>query len=289
MALSELTQRVLFAVAAVPVVFAAAVLGDAFLAALLSIVTALAAWEFFRIARAAGHEPFGAAGIPAAAAIPLAIHARYLGVLTPTITWGAILTLGALALAVVRRTPERRPLGAAAVTVLGVLYTGGMLSYAYALRYHNYAVGASAGAALLVFPLAITWTTDTGAYFTGKSLGRRKLHPAASPGKTVEGALGGLLLSVLVSWVYVRGVLIPYAQLALAPWAVVLFGVCVSVAVQLGDLAESLLKREGGVKDSSHIIPGHGGVLDRIDGLLFALPVAYWLLDTLRLVPVPVR
>jgi phosphatidate cytidylyltransferase len=284
---SELTRRVLFSVAAIPVVFAAAFVGDAFLAGLLAVVTALAAWEFFRIARAAGYEPFSDLGVAIAAAVPLTLHAKYLGLAAPTLTWGVILALGAFAAAVARRPPQRRPLAAAAVTVFGIVYTGGALSYAYALRYHDYAVGALAGTTLLVFPLLITWTTDTGAYVVGKALGRHRLHPGVSPGKTVEGAVGALLLSVVLSWLYVRSVLAPHAQLALAPWATLLFGAAVSVAVQTGDLAESLIKREAGVKDSSHLIPGHGGVLDRIDGLIFALPVGYWLLGTLRLVPVP--
>jgi phosphatidate cytidylyltransferase len=84
----------------------------------------------------------------------------------------------------------------------------------------------------------------------------------------------------------VQFVLVPRAQLGLRPLHGVLFGVAISVATQLGDLAESLIKREAGVKDSSHIIPGHGGVLDRIDGMLFALPVAYWLLSA-WLIPAP--
>jgi len=285
-ALSELAWRIIFAVAAVPVVLAAVFVGDAMLAALLSIVAAVAAWEFFRVAESAGYTPFPVVGVPLAAAVPLALHARYLGIAAPTITWGALVALAALALAVVFRRPHRRPLAAAAITAYGVSYTGGMLSFAYALRYHDYAVGAVAGAVLLAFPLVITWTTDTGAYFIGRAIGRRKLHPAVSPGKTVEGAAGGLLLSMLVSWIYGRWILVPQAQLALAPWATVVFGASVSVAAQMGDLAESLLKREGGVKDSSRILPGHGGVLDRIDGLIFALPVAYWLLGELPLVPV---
>ena len=84
-----------------------------------------------------------------------------------------------------------------------------------------------------------------------------------------------------------RYVLVPYAQLALTPVSAALFGIGVSVAVQIGDLVESLMKREVAVKDSSHLVPGHGGVLDRLDGMLFALPVAYWLLEVMRVYPVP--
>jgi phosphatidate cytidylyltransferase len=103
----------------------------------------------------------------------------------------------------------------------------------------------------------------------------------------VAGAVGGLAASVVVCWLFTRFVLRPYAQLALSPAAVLLFGLSISVVAQLGDLAESLLKREAKVKDSSRIIPGHGGVLDRFDSLFFVLPVAYFLLGLL-LLPAPV-
>ena len=167
-------------------------------------------------------------------------------------------------------------------------YTGATLGYGYLLRYHPYAVGRAAGAALLALPLILTWTSDIGAYFVGRALGRRKLIPAVSPGKTWAGAIGALVACMLVAWVYQRWVLVPYATLALRPLApafaasgALIFGAVVSVAAQVGDLAESLIKRESGVKDSSHLIPGHGGVLDRLDSLFFVLPVAYLAFDWL--------
>jgi phosphatidate cytidylyltransferase len=165
-----------------------------------------------------------------------------------------------------------------AVTTFGVIYTGGTLAFGYAIRYHRYAIGAAAGLALIALPLVLTWGTDIAAYFVGRAFGKRKLIPAVSPGKTVAGAIGGLVAAVLLAWAWEAFVLRPVAQLGLRLRDVVLFGVIVSIAAQVGDLAESLLKREAGVKDSSHLIPGHGGVLDRFDSLLFVLPVAYLLL-----------
>jgi phosphatidate cytidylyltransferase len=161
-----------------------------------------------------------------------------------------------------------------------------MLSFGYPIRYHDYAVGPLAGTALLFLPLILTWAQDTGAYAVGRTLGRRKLIPSVSPGKTVEGAVGGILVTVLVCWAYVRWVLVPVAQLGLRPADILLFAIVISVAAQVGDLAESLIKREAGVKDSSRIIPGHGGVLDRFDSLLFVLPVAHLLLGAM-LIPAP--
>jgi phosphatidate cytidylyltransferase len=142
---------------------------------------------------------------------------------------------------------------------------------------------------LVAFPLVLTWSSDIGAYAVGRTLGGRKLIPAVSPGKTVSGALGGLAATVVASWLYVRFVLEPNALLSMRLPAIVLFGIVISVAAQVGDLTESLLKREAGVKDSSHLIPGHGGLLDRLDSLLFVLPVAYLLFAWLLVPAAPLR
>jgi CDP-diglyceride synthetase len=133
--------------------------------------------------------------------------------------------------------------------------------------------------------VAIIFFGSTLDYFVGRALGRRKLIPSVSPGKTVAGAMGGLVASMLVAWLYARSVLVPVASLGLTPWGALGFGATISVAAQIGDLFESLLKREARVKDSSHIIPGHGGILDRFDSLIFVLPVAYLLLGWL---PIPI-
>ena len=108
--------------------------------------------------------------------------------------------------------------------------------------------------------------------------------PAVSPGKTVAGAIGGLVVAVVAASLYVPYVLRTWGHLSLTPAGIVLFGAIVSVTAQVGDLAESLLKREAGVKDTSKIIPGHGGVLDRLDSLLFVLPVSYVLLTEMLVV-----
>ena len=276
--MSELARRVLFSVIAIPLAVGVIWQGGAWLATLLSIIAALAAWELFRIARAGGVAPFDVAGIVLSAAIPLAVHAHYLRVFTPTMAMLALVPLILLAAAIWFRGVGGRPLLAVAVTMFGAIYSGGMLAFGYALRYHDYAVGAAAGVALVALPLALTWGTDIAAYFVGRALGKKKLIPSVSPGKTVAGAIGGLAAAVLIAWAYEAFVLRPVAQLGMRLHHVVLFGILVSIAAQVGDLAESLIKREAGVKDSSHLIPGHGGVLDRFDSLLFVLPVAYLLL-----------
>jgi phosphatidate cytidylyltransferase len=183
------------------------------------------------------------------------------------------------------RGPTGKPLSSVSVTAFGVLYAG-LFSYVYALRYHDYAVGAGAGTALVSLPILLTWSTDVGAYTFGRAFGKKKLIPSVSPGKTVEGAVGGLGLAIVICLLYVRFILMPYAQLGLTIQGAVLFAIVVSVAAQVGDLAESLLKREAGIKDSSRIIPGHGGILDRFDSILFVMPIAFLLLGRL-LLPIP--
>ena len=267
------------------------VAGGAALAALLAIASAIGAWEYFRIARASGQTPMEDLGIAAAGIIPLVVHARFLGIQFPAIPVAAVVFVVILGVAIWRRGVEGRPLGAAAVTVVGAIYTGGMLSFGYALRYHPYAfadaqLGAfevASGALLLMLPMLVTWASDTGAYAVGRMMGRRKLIPTVSPGKTVEGAIGGIIASVLVAWAFGDFVLRPAAQLGFKwfPWGIITFGVVISVAAQIGDLFESLIKREAGVKDSSRILPGHGGILDRLDSMFFVLPVSFLLVQWL--------
>ncbi len=278
MALSNLATRVLFAVVAIPVIGAAIWFGGGTLAILIAVASAIAAWEFCRLATAAGYAPFTGVTVSLSGLTPLALHGYLTGNFAPPVlSLGAMIVLFFLAASLFRRAPGRRPLGAAAASVFAILYTGGMLSFAYALRYHDYAIGARAGTSLLFYPLIIAWATDTAAYFAGRAFGKRKLMPTVSPAKTVAGAVGGIVAAMLVSWGYMQWVLVPNASLAMIPWVALAAGAALSVAAQTGDLAESLLKREAGVKDSSRIIPGHGGVLDRLDSLLFVIPAAYFL------------
>jgi phosphatidate cytidylyltransferase len=282
---SELTRRILFAVIAAPASIAIVYIGDWALTILLSVLAALAAWELFRMAQLAGSFPFDLAGIGLAALFPIAVHAQRRGVYNLSLTLVVAMVLLLFASAIWLRGPSGKPLSSVAITAFGVMYAS-LFSYIYLLRYHDYAVGAGAGTILVLLPVVLTWVTDIGAYIFGRTFGRRKLIPSISPGKTVEGAIGGLGTAVVICLVYVRFVLMPYAQLGLTVQGAVLFAIVVSVAAQTGDLAESLLKREARLKDSSSIIPGHGGVLDRFDSLLFVLPIAFLLLKQL-LLPVP--
>lgn len=296
--MGELARRVLFAVIAAPIVLAILAWGGAPLAALLAVASAIAAWEFFRLAREAGNQPLDDIGIGLAGLTPLAVHARYLGLYVVRPVDVVVIVLIVCTLALWMRGTHGQPIASLGITFFGALYAGATLSFAYVLRYHEYALGGrdvsfagrhflfAAGGALVILPVLVTWATDIGAYAFGRALGRRKLMPSVSPGKTVAGAVGGVAVSIVVTWLYVRYALRPVAQLGLTPLGIVLFGALASAAAQVGDLFESLLKREAGVKDSSQLIPGHGGLLDRVDSLIFVLPVAYFLLGLL-LVPAP--
>jgi phosphatidate cytidylyltransferase len=283
---SELSRRILFAVIAAPAAVGIIYLGGPALVTLLSVIAALGAWEFCRIARASGAQPFDTFAIVAAAAIPLIVFGVHLRLLAPNWTHAVIATLAVFAATIFLRGIGNRAMLAAATTLFCVVYVG-LIAYVYDLRVNDYVVDALGGTVLVMFPVLLTWATDVGAYTFGRMFGSHKLMPSVSPSKTVEGSIGGLVLSIVVSWFYVSLVLHPYAQLALRPAAAIAFAICVSVVAQVGDLAESLLKREAGMKDSSSIIPGHGGVLDRFDSLLFVLPVAALLLHAL-LIPAPV-
>jgi phosphatidate cytidylyltransferase len=284
--MSELAKRVAFAVVAAPTVVAIVWLGGPWLAALIAVLAGIGAWEFYRLAVGGGTRPLSGHGIVLSALVPLCVHARFLGLWVPDVTILMLVVLELLTVALLVRGADGRPLEVVGSTLLGVFYTGGMLSFAYALRYHAYAIDAATGTALVALPLVLTWATDIGGYVFGRMFGGAKLMPSVSPGKTRSGAIGGLLLAVVICYAYVQFVLKPYGQLALSVGGTLLFAAVLSASGQMGDLVESMLKRQAGVKDSSHLIPGHGGLLDRADSLLFTLPVGFALLGWL-LLPAP--
>lgn len=148
-------------------------------------------------------------------------------------------------------------------TLMGTLYVG-LLSYFYMLR------TLPDGWIWLIFMLAGTWACDTAAYFVGKAFGRKRIAPVLSPKKTLEGAIGGLLGSFLIGCFF--ALIYPFLPLP----KILLLGLLVGAAAEVGDLLESAFKRQAGVKDSSTLIPGHGGILDRIDSALFTAPLVYY-------------
>lgn len=152
----------------------------------------------------------------------------------------------------------------AAFSVLGALYLGIGFFYFIETRI--------AGIEYVIFALGIIWTTDSGAYFTGKKLGKRKLWPDISPNKTVEGFVGGIVTAIVFALIF--QLISPFS---ISFVALVVVTIIASIFGQLGDLVESALKRQYSVKDSGSLLPGHGGILDRFDSLLFVLPLLHFL------------
>lgn len=191
-------------------------------------------------------------------------------------TWPlAALALGVCLLFVGEMARYQRPGGVLANLAVGVfclVYVGVLLSFVVQLRMF-WGIGA-----LLSLPI-VTKLGDTGAFFTGRLLGRHKMAPVLSPGKTIEGSIGGLVFACGGAWLALRW-LVPLTAVVPAGagtwWDWIVFGVLVGVAGMIGDLAESLLKRDVGVKDSSNWLPGLGGVLDILDSVLLAAPAAWF-------------
>ena len=258
--------RALTALVGIPVLVAAAWWGGLWLAALTAAAALLAGREFCRLAPAgAGPLPAGLGAVWAAAMVVGAYAAGGHDAFLPAAA--AIWAIGALPalLWLVALYPGSRPAVAGICLLAAPLYAGFLPAHALLLR-------ELAGAQWLLFALLTTFAVDTGAFFAGRSLGRRPLAPRISPAKTWEGAAGGFLAAVTAA-----SLMGPLFGLGAPWWQTAAIGATVGVASQLGDLMESALKRMSNVKDSGSIIPGHGGILDRMDSLAVSLPAVYYL------------
>lgn len=281
---SELRSRLAVAALGVPGALFIAYRGGWYLALPVALVAALCAREFYALAASKTGSPLGWLGAPAAAALVLmAAHAKTFPL------WGdralvLLLLLGLFTFTLVAfsRRSDEGPLLSAAATVSGTLYTGGTLAFSIFLYHLPTSRGSVPavpweGSLLVLFPLWVTWAGDSVAYFVGKRFGKTKLVPRVSPGKTVEGGAGGLAGSALAGGG--MGLLMAdFPNFPITPLAGVVIGLLLSVGGQLGDLTESALKREAGVKDSGTLLAGHGGTLDRFDSLFFSFPLAYGLI-----------
>ena len=265
----------------VPVGVALAYLGGWPLGITIGIIGLLGVHEFFEISTKLDAPPFVRLGlIGSAALLILATAAPSWPVVAEGIAITAmIVCLLAFAAAIWMRGIDGRPVLGTAATVFGVLYVAAPLTFASLIR-HGWGFGTQSwtGAAVLVFPLTVTWLGDTGAYFGGRFWGKAKLAPKVSPGKTIAGGVSGLITSTVAGAVFGALAFGSWSALPIPVWATALMGLVLGVIGQIGDLAESVMKRAAGVKDSSALIPGHGGILDRFDAVLFTLPACYGLL-----------
>jgi phosphatidate cytidylyltransferase len=260
----DLARRVGTAVVVLPLLVAGMLWAPAPVGlGIVGVAVAIGFREYLELLTARGLSPFSLPG----ALVAAATFAQVAFSGWPGVPLAPVAMLLALMPVLVRRGPFTDTVPAAAATLLGALYLGGLGGAIAALRILP---PAGQGPARILLLMAIVMAADTLAFFTGSAFGRHKLAPAISPGKTVEGALGGLAGGVL-------GALAIQATLLPIPWVhAVALGLAVAAAAIAGDLFESLLKRWAGVKDSGALFPGHGGMLDRLDSLLFGGAVLYY-------------
>lgn len=251
--MKELLQRVLVALILVPLVLGVLWLGGIFFQGLVFLAVGLALAEFLRITVP---DHWGTLLPPMLLLSGWWIFFPHWAVFSPL---GWLLFFGLY----LPFFSGGMPFPALALASFGTLYVGYMASFAVRIREEGFPF------ALSLFLLV--WVYDTAAYFLGRLMGRHRLAPRISPGKTIEGTVGGLAVAALFALLLARWGWLP-------PRSPALVGLLVGVAAQLGDLFESALKRHYGLKDSSHLLPGHGGMLDRVDSLLFAMPTYFLLL-----------
>jgi phosphatidate cytidylyltransferase len=260
-------SRIITALIALPILVASILIESlAPLFVLLALAAmVLALYEFWFLARKGEMKPDVVVGYAGAAALFTAFYFNEPELMTVILP---LLVIAALAAAMLRGAPFDKMMASVGATMLGVMYVAMLGGHLLALR-----VGfrQTLAAHLLSFFFLVIMGSDTGAYYTGRSLGRHKLAPNVSPGKTWEGAAGGMLASLLLAalahfWFF--------RELNLG--VALLLAALMNVLGVAGDLTESALKRGAGAKDAAQILPGHGGLLDRLDSLLFNAPLIYY-------------
>lgn len=242
-------------------------------------VCAVAGWgsyEFYRMFASRGVSPSVTIGVLGSVCICLSFHFGSYHVAGMVVTG----IFGVILLERLFRREREGYVSGAGITVVGMIYTGWLLGHFIMLRLLAPGSGSQAGAGLqgsgehyVYVVLALTWTYDSVAYLVGSYFGRHRMFGRVSPSKTVEGSVGGLAGCVCAALVS-RATFASFMGLGEA----ILIGLALGIAAQAGDLVESLMKRSTGTKDSSHAIPGHGGIMDRFDSLLFTGPTFYFYL-----------
>ena len=237
--------------------------------------------EYYDLAQHKGLHPQRILGVSCAAAYMMALYVSLSSLHWQELPLFTLFIFSILFFLAYCRAPTNSLVNLA-ITVFGIAYLVIPLGCILKINYFFGNDMQQDGRLWLLYGLAVTKTTDIGAYFVGKSLGKKKLAATISPKKTIEGAIGGTCLAVFVSTLFYFFSPSPLfsiiSPLKITFWQSIVMGVLISVLGQFGDLVESLLKRDAGVKDSSRFIPGLGGVLDSMDSLVFTLPFLYFVL-----------
>ena len=280
---SNLASRILVAAVAIPAALVVVYIGGWALAGALAVLGVAGTREVYALARSGGMNPLSEIGYVGAAVVPFCIFVTAPGAGGPGyepvfLLLGASIWLMLVMIGAARtRSSGERPLASVSVTVFGVLYAGCMLALLVLLRHPPVPLTSWAATWLVFLPLVVVWVCDTLAMTGGSVIGGPKLSPQLSPNKTWAGAISGTVGGMIVAPVY--GVLLLWPNDVSFPlWMLVLFGLVVAVVGQAGDIAESQMKREVGTKDSGTFFGGHGGVLDRLDSLYWAIPTSVILL-----------
>ncbi|HZM16207.1 MAG TPA: phosphatidate cytidylyltransferase [Candidatus Krumholzibacteria bacterium] len=273
--LAGLRHRALAAVVLVPAMLVLAWRGDEYFVLLVMLLLFLGMIELLRMQRAKGVEPDAFVAGGAALLLPWAMYGRDGALAEPALA----LLFGAATLRALWRGKTQNAMPSLAATLFAVLYVGWLGAHLVRLRELPGWLGRDPveGFRFVFLALLFTWVSDTAAYFFGTLFGRHRLVPRVSPGKSWEGAIAALACTAAAGSIAAA----TFLRAFLAPWAGALLGFLASAVGQVGDLLASLLKRDAAVKDTSHLIPGHGGVLDRFDSLLLVAPLLYWLLRSL--------
>jgi phosphatidate cytidylyltransferase len=256
-----LRHRILTAVVGLPLLIAIIWFGEPWFTILIAVMAVLGSWEFYRMARQSKIQPITYFGMAWVLFLVISPHCPYPLTTPLLITSAIVISL----IWLLSSSPREQAFTNWAWTMAGVLYIGWMLSYWVELR------SLEAGKELVFWAMFTTFANDTSAFFVGRAWGKHALAPSISAGKTWEGAIGGLLASIIVSLILSMIFPLPFSY-----WQTALLGCIISLFAQLGDLVESLLKRNTGVKDAGKLIPGHGGILDRLDSLIFTGVVVYY-------------
>jgi phosphatidate cytidylyltransferase len=270
----QLGERLMTATVGVPVAIVCSLVGGIPFLLAMNLVIGAGLFEFYRMMEAKGIKPYKTVGVAAGLTVSWYVYFQG-GVFSGLFI--TIVLVAIMAMELFRKDGELAVFHIS-TTVFGVFYVAWLGSHVILLRQIGEGMvhaegGADYGGFFVILAFGLAWFTDAGAYFIGNTFGKRKLLPRVSPSKSVEGALGGIAVAIVIAFI-ARATIVPLLSVLDA----LVLGLLAPAMAVLGDLVESLMKRDVKVKDTSKALPGHGGMLDRFDSVLFVAPLVYYYL-----------